>query len=151
MENASKALIISAEILIGVLLLTFLVFMLNSMDTFSQTVNSNIETKNVNEFNSQFETYNGRNNLTAQDVITIGNLARNYNNTEEGQETKNKIIVYLQGTESKYANVHTLNDEQTYEFIEKYSVENKATFECQITAYSENTKKVNRIQLKMLK
>ena len=125
--------------------------MFNSMDSFSQTVNSNIETKNVNEFNTKFEIYNGKNNLTAQDAITIGNLARNYNNTEEGQVSENRIVVYLQGAESKYANLQNLSDEDTYEFIEKYSVEKKAVFECEIISYSENTKKVNRIQLKMIK
>lgn len=147
MENASKALIISAEILIGVLLLMLLVFLFRTFGGVSNSINENIETNKLNEFNTKFEVYNGRKDLTAQDIITIGNLAKQYNASEGAGMT---ITVIVTGVDSKYSNIHKLNDEQSYEFINKYSVENQVKFECQNIDYNENTKMTHKIILKRL-
>lgn len=147
MENASKALIIAAEILIGVILLTLLVYAFYSMASFSKSVNENIDVKNISEFNAQFEIYNGRTNLTAQDVITLGNLAKEYNKTAEGQ--LNNITVYLQGAGS-YHNIQSLDNAKTYEFIKDYSIEKQAIFECSDITYNANTKKIQKMTLKLV-
>lgn len=144
MENASKALIIAAEVLIGVLLLTLMVFLFHSMGTFSDTVDKNIETKNINEFNVKFENYCKKNILTAQDVITIGNLAKRYNEQSENIQ----VTVLVAGVESKYNRIYNLTDELSYEFIKQYSNENNAIFECQSIHYNETTGKIDKIQLK---
>lgn len=140
MENASKALIIAAEVLLGVLLLTLLVFAFRAMASFSDTVDKNIETKNLNEFNTKFEIYR-RNDLTAQDVITIGNLAKKYNRESESIQ----VTVNVSGTESKYGKVHQLSDDNTYEFIEKYS---SNTFKCENMEYNQTTGRIQKITLK---
>lgn len=152
MENASKALIYAGEILVGVLLLTLMVFLFQSLGTFSDTVDKNIETKNINEFNAPLEKYRGRTDITAHDIITMGNYARQYN--EKMQSERLKVIV--QGVESKFINAHKLDEEkkQQYEFIEKYS-NNKQTegiiyFECTQMTYDEETGRINEIRLKIL-
>lgn len=149
MENASKALILAGEILLGVLLLTLLVVVMRAMGIFSESVNKNIDEKTVSEFNTQFEVYVGRKNLTAQDIISMGNLAKSYNLTDEG--TNNKITVKVNGVESKYINLQNLTDEQSYDFIKKYSVDNKNQFECIGVEYSKNTKKVNLVKINLQK
>lgn len=146
MENTSKALIIGAEVLIGVLLLTLMVLMFREAGNFSKTVNDNIEAKTISEFNAQFTIYQARDNLVAQDVITIANLARNYNLT---QDTKLQIQVIVRGADSKYNYAHTLKDEQTYEFIQKYAIQTQRTFTCTNITVQELTGKVNKIELKI--
>lgn len=83
MENASKALIIAAEIMFGVILLTMFLLMYFAWSNFSGTVDNNLRDVEINKFNSQFQVYNGRNDLTAHDVITIMNLAEEYNKKVE--------------------------------------------------------------------
>lgn len=151
MENASKALIIAAEVLIGVLLLTLAVYLFNQTAGFSKTIDDNIEMKNIAEFNVQFTTYEKKNNLTAQDVITLGNLARDYNKTEEGQNANRQIKVLVQDVESSYQIAHNLTDEKTYEFIQKYSMEKQATFTCTKIVVEKTTGRVNRIEIKLNK
>lgn len=156
MENASKALIYAGEILVGVLLLTLMVFLFQSLGAFSDTVDKNIETKNINEFNAPLEKYRERKDITAHDIITMGNYAKQYN--EKMQSERLKVIV--QGVESKFINAHKFNEEQKqYEFIEKYStkLENAQTgerkiiyFECTQMTYDEETGRINEIRLKIL-
>lgn len=152
MENASKALIIAAEVLIGVLLLTLMVFLFNAVGNFSDTVDKNIETKNVNEFNAPLEKYRERTDITAHDIITMGNYAKQYN--ENMQSVRLKVIV--EGVESKFVNAHQLDEDKNeqYEFIEKYS-NNKQTneiiyFKCTQMTYNEETGIINMIKLKIL-
>ena len=153
-ENTSKALIIVAEILIGVVLLTLMVFTFRALGSFSDAVDYNIQTKNINEFNIRFEKYRGRNDLTAQDIITIGNLAKQYN---MGFEEENlPITINVLGVESKYAKPHKITNELTYEFIKKYSNEigtnEMIRFECkkEDMDYDKITGKINKIVLKKL-
>ena len=156
MENASKALVIAAEILIGILLLTLMVFMFRAMGTFSKTVDENIETKNVFEFNVNFEKYRGKIDITVQDIVSMGNLAKQYN--EQIEQEQLQIIVT--GVSAKYRYVHKLSDEQTYQFIQEYAtiartiggkrVEEVLHFECTEMTYNNETGKINRIVLKNL-
>ncbi len=156
MENASKALIIAAEILIGVLLLTLMVFMFHAMGTFSKTVDDNIETKNTSEFNINFEKYRGKTDITAQDIISMGNLARQYNKQMDSEQ----LQIEVKGVSRKYQAPHKLTDEDTYNFIQEYSmvaktidgkiVEEVRYFECIKIEYNSRTGKINRIELKNL-
>lgn len=156
MENASKALTIAAEILIGVLLLTLLVFLFRAMGSFSNTVNSNIEAKNISEFNNPFEHYRGRNDITAQDIVTMGNLAKQYNNQMESTQ----IEVIVNGVSNIYHKAHSLNDKTTYEFIEDYSTIKKTTngqtvteivyFKCKEMTYHNQTGRIHKIVLEKL-
>lgn len=150
MENASKAFIIAAEVLLGALLLTLIVFLFGAAGNFSNTVDKNIETKNINEFNAKFERYHKRKNLTAQDVITIANLAKEYNKKIGSTE----IAVTVLNVESKYRNAHQLENQFTYDFIEQYSYQSSTKdityFECQSIEYNDATRKVKQIVIKKL-
>ena len=150
MENASKALIMAAEILIGVILLTLMVFLFRAMANFSDTVNSNIATKNINEFNIGFEQYRVKPGLMVQDIISMGNLAKQYN--EQMESIPIEVIAY--GVEAKYRNVHKLTDELSYEFIRNYSNNLQTNdiiyFECQKMEYDEETGRINRIEVKKI-
>ncbi len=98
-ENLSKALIMMAEVLIGILLLTVMAYAFAAGRDFSATINANIEQKTIAEFNAKFEVYNSRSNLTAQDVVTLANLVHDYNTNEHTAET---IELQIKGIEKSY-------------------------------------------------
>ena len=75
MENASKALIMAAGVLIGVLILSLAVYLFVSFGTSSAQVHKLNEENQLNEFNTQFTSYEGREDITIYDVITVKNLA----------------------------------------------------------------------------
>ena len=86
MENASKALLMSAEVLVGVLIIIVMVYLFVTMQGWAKEVQENIDVKSVYEFNSKFTVYEEREDLTAQDVVSIINLAKSINKKYEGTD-----------------------------------------------------------------
>lgn len=81
MENASKALIMSAGLLIGVIVVSFFTYIIATFGSRTSEVYKEKERQQLSEINTQFTIYNKRNDLTIHDVITIANCARE-NNTK---------------------------------------------------------------------
>lgn len=90
MENASKALLMAASVLIGVLLITLMVYVFYFASEYSTKIKDNIATRDIYETNVKFEIYNGRDDLNIHDVQTIINLVNDYN-----EEAANKINLNL--------------------------------------------------------
>lgn len=101
MENASKALLMAGEILIGMLLLFLLAYFSNMAQNFTSQVDRNIEAKQIQEFNAKLEVYNNRNNLTPQDIITLSNVVKE-NNNAESYYTQMEISII--GVEARFRN-----------------------------------------------
>lgn len=74
MENAVKALLIAAGVLIGVLILSMAVALYTSLSGYAEEVTIGIEQNELNRFNEQFTRYI-RNDLTIHDVVTVANIA----------------------------------------------------------------------------
>lgn len=81
MENASKALIMAAEILIGVLILSLAVYLFTSFGTTSAEINQRNAEQQLVQFNTQYTAYADKESLTIYDIITIANSAKENNNT----------------------------------------------------------------------
>ena len=89
MENASKALIMAGTILIGVLLLTLLVYFFTSASRVNKIYTEDSATTKINQFNTKFTKYNITREqyinsnkklyVTIYDIITLGNMAAEYN------------------------------------------------------------------------
>lgn len=97
MENASKALIMAASVLLGVMLISFAVYLFSTFGSYSNDVYMQMEERRMDAFNSQFtmyygteqrenpynknsdKYYNGPILCTVQDVVTIAKLARDSN------------------------------------------------------------------------
>ena len=80
MENASKALIMAGAVLLGVLILTVTVALFRSLGSSSAVIMEEIENARIAEFNNQFLKYYGlEEGITAHDIVTIINLANDYN------------------------------------------------------------------------
>lgn len=97
MENESKALIMAAGVLLGVMIISFAVYLFSTFGSYSSDVYTQMEATRMEAFNSQFtkfygteqrenpydtnsdKYYNGPILCTVQDVVTIAKLARDSN------------------------------------------------------------------------
>lgn len=79
MENASKALIIVAGVLIGIMILSLAVYLTTTMGGSAAKVHEQVRQDQLSQFNSQFTKYDGREDATIYDILTIANLAMNNN------------------------------------------------------------------------
>lgn len=118
MENASKALIMATEILLGIILISIFVLIYYAWSNFSGNINSKIEDTKVNEFNTQFVSYNGRTDLTAHDIVSIVSLANEYNLGIEDDSYKIKIegngIPSIQAVMNDIPNYLNKNENSTF-------------------------------------
>lgn len=156
MENASKALLIAGEMLIGILLLFLLVYFSKMASSYTNQVESNIAVKQIQEFNAKFEVYNNRNNLTPQDVVTLSNIVKNNNGKKDFYT---QISISITGVESKYKNriQQGFSQEEGAEFMMNYAPKQdspnlvkQSTFSC-IMGYDMKSGTINKIELTLNK
>ena len=107
MENASKALLMAAGVLTGILIISLGVYLFANFGGTSSQIHANIEQNQIEQFNSQFTTYVGKDNVTIHDVISMANLAtqnnQNYEFTKQDSTGNNNYIaVLLNGTSIEY-------------------------------------------------
>ena len=98
MENASKALIMAAEILLGVMIVSVAVYFFRNTASFSESNYKKIDDAQIAQFNEQFLKYSGRKTVriggadrqvpivsTIHDIASLANFARK-NNEQKGVE-----------------------------------------------------------------
>lgn len=108
MENASKALLIAAGVLIAILILTLFSYLMRQMGSSTSGIYSKLSQREITEFNQKFLNYEGRgiysvgkdnegndlyNPLTVQDVATLINLARD---SKENHKYLNEVKIIYQ-------------------------------------------------------
>ncbi len=100
MENASKALIMAAGVLIGVLVLSLAAFLFMDFGARSKDVYAQVEHNQLTEYNAQYTIYADRNDLTIYDVVNLLNLAKQNNDNYQDSNTfdsEYKVTVILSG------------------------------------------------------
>lgn len=166
MENASKALLMAAGVLIGLLVLSLMVYLFVSFGSNSKILYEQIQTDRIGQFNSQFTAYENKEGVTIYDVITAANLATE--NNKYYQLSKKAIginpeysdyyvAVILQGSSIEYGEGNSSNDvQQAYNnlianeltIMNHTNVEDEEElpqYKC-ITYTSNNTKRVYRVE-----
>ncbi|MGN1310249.1 MAG: hypothetical protein ACI4VP_00810 [Clostridia bacterium] len=126
MENATKALLIAGGVLIAIIILTIGVTLYSMYSNQSKEYNQIITTTEIQKFNSKFDAYVGRTDITAQEVVSVVNLAKEYNDI---------VTIKLEGSILKF---NTITPEQ---FIKQNLDE---TFSCQNPEYDSETGKITR-------
>lgn len=97
MENASKALLMAATILISVMLVSLATYLFATFGNYSKNINDNINQKTKQEFNAQFTKYETSETgepCTVYDIVTIINLAKNCNDQHEEYQGSNRPESY---------------------------------------------------------
>lgn len=171
MENASKALMIAAEVLVGVIIISIGVYLFSMFAEHSKEAYQKMSDAQIAQFNSQFLKYYGSSSdstgnivpitCSAHDIITTANLAAQNNKQYElEKETKFEDgTFYIQvdigrktGSSIEIANLEKWNDTQKINFLAEASkiIKNSTKTEAQIKEYickeahiSPITKRVN--------
>ena len=78
MENATKALLIAAGVLIGIMLLSLLLMAYNQLSAYYSERTNMVAAEQLEEFNKNFENYH-RNNIRGTDLISLMNRIIDYN------------------------------------------------------------------------
>lgn len=77
MENASKALLMAAGVLIAIMVLSMGVYLYTTIGTYVRESQARIEQQSLDKFNAQFYNYQSDENevFSFQDVVTVANIA----------------------------------------------------------------------------
>ena len=71
MENASNALIIAGTVLIALIIISLGVYLAVSNSRIQQAYIENLTTQEIEKFNNKFLVFNNRDNITAQEIVTL--------------------------------------------------------------------------------
>lgn len=141
MENASKALLMAAGVLIGVMILSIAVYLFYTFGNYSSEAYEQMEQAQIDQFNSQFLKYygnvarsyvdeNGREKeeigpilCTAHDIISLASLAKQNNLYYEVDDLNgyNQATNYIQidvGTALKTRNLEKWDNDKQIEFLQ---------------------------------
>lgn len=96
MENASKALLMAGGVLLGVMVLSLGILLFSSFGGTSSQIHDNIEENQATQFNSQFTSYIGKDNVTIHDVVSMAKLATQNN---QNYEFTHRVAVDVTGND----------------------------------------------------
>lgn len=139
MENASKALIMAAEILLGVMIISIGVYLFATMGEYSATTTAGIEETQIANFNQQFFKYygttssdNGGNiepiRCTIHEIVGLANLANKLNTQngieEIGQASNSSSYIQIDlkiGTHT-YKNLEAMSQSELVQLVKNNSI-----------------------------
>lgn len=104
MENASKALIMAAGVLIGVIILSMAVYLFSVLGGYASKTQNRIDENKLSQFNDRFLKYADLTNLTIRDLITVKNYALE-NNKENGKYDAS-LATFRAGDNNDYVDVY---------------------------------------------
>ena len=114
MENASKALLMAGGVLIGIMILSLAVYLITSFGSASAEAHRTNEQNRINEFNTQFTQYEGRQDITIHDIVTVVNLARSNNETYELEsQTDSNYYITVNAKIASVGNKFNMQDLET--------------------------------------
>ena len=146
MENASKAIIIAGSVLLLIAVLSFASYMWGRVGSQTSEFYEQLSQSDIDEFNQQFLNYNGKDDLTIQDVVSIINIAKN--NNEKGKLPVTVIVnSNFEGNNLQEKSTSDLNSMlKKYIYFKDTDGTYKNTFSC-TTAYATNSKLIGKITI----
>lgn len=102
MDNASKALLMAGSVLLAIMIISLAMYLFANFHQATSQIEGNVEESQVMQFNNQFTKYEGNNQVTIYEVLSMANLATQNNKQYqyEKQEAKGEnsyISVFLDG------------------------------------------------------
>lgn len=121
MENASKALIMAAGVLIGMLILSLAVFLFSDFSATSARIHGEVEKTQKDQFNAQFTSYTVKDNNTIYDIITAVNLAKSNNEKYEltTSDEGNYYITINMNNGTNISNMEKLSDSRINSLLQE--------------------------------
>lgn len=168
MENASKALIMAAEILIGVIIISIAVYLFGIFGSYSQEISKQMEDAKIAQFNSQFLQYTGERvnesnekepvKTTIHDLSSLANLAK-MNNVENGLQksdyNESGTTEYIRIDIGKVTNIEEYTEQKIIELIKTNTLDTTGKeikyYKCTDYKVSEYTKKVYYLKFEEVK
>ncbi len=95
MDNATKALVMAGEVLIAVLVLSLAVWVITTFGKYSKDTNSRLAQDRIAQYNNNFYLMNGRINITADEIATLLNFAKENNDSYELSFTNTEKSIYF--------------------------------------------------------
>lgn len=143
MENATKALIMAAGILIGIIVLSIFAYEFIVIADTGEAYGKEIRQQEIAKFNSQFESYayeyDGKpRELKAQEVVTLLYLVYDWN---QNNESDNVNVSITNSLINKYGTVNNFK----YELF--LNEKTNSIFECSIDTYDEKGR-INGISIR---
>lgn len=133
MENASKALLIAAGILMALVVLSIGVILFADFSKVGNEYERTQEIREKEKFNSNFTKFEGRTDITAQEIVTLFNFVEEYN-------AQNGTTITVNGGPSGASEV--------IQFLKDNSVDasgNVITFRCNGINYDVDTGLIDSI------
>lgn len=96
MENASKALLMAASILVGLIILSLGIYLVNTFKSFSRNYNDSLELQKIEQFDAEFTSLAIRKNVSIHEIMTLTNYAKEFNtlnNIKKGQDQYISVII----------------------------------------------------------
>ena len=166
MENASKALIMAASVLLGIMIISVGVALFTSFSEFSRNTLEKVEESKISEWNNNYLKYygnvtvieNGREKITpilvtAHEIISVANHAKqnNINYELENQARYDENNYYVQVKVDGIYNFEKQTESEQNQFLKDntLTVDNKVKYyTCTNVIISKITKRVIYIEFK---
>ena len=138
MENASKALIMGAAVLLGIMLLSLMMYVFNKGGEFFTEQDKAKQVQQLQKFNAKWEAYNNNQKLYASDIATLINMAREHNANPDNAGSEiaigihNSIVSTIVGSPRTAQSFVAVSGGTAEEFIKHFKGEE---FECSTITY----------------
>ena len=147
MENASKALMIAAEVLLGIMVLGLLIVVATMFANFSRNMNKKIAADEVLIYNNHYTQFSGRVDITAQEIATTINFAKKNNDNYELSRTNSEhsnfyTTVFIEGQNFFNSLIYIKNNNQYKNWITFNTKVRKFIKENNMQLYSCNVESV---------
>ena len=139
MENSAKALLIAGSILLFILLSTFAMYVFSRTRNHTNDIYNLMLTSEVDGYNQKFIKYEDR-ELQIQDVVSIINLAKDYNRKQRLPVELN--VTAESGIINGISEKNLLSDKIDINNVLKDNIEEK--FKC-ITQFADNSNLIENI------
>ena len=102
MENASKALLMAGSVLLAIMVISLAMYLFANFYQETSQIEGNVEESQIMQFNNQFTKYEGNNQVTIYEVLSMANLATQNNKQyqyekQEATGENSYISVFLEG------------------------------------------------------
>lgn len=153
MENATKALMMAAGVLLGICILSVAAFLFSSMGQFSAETEAKKQDQQIAEFNSRFTKYQDAKDVTIYDIISLANFAKENNQfyeltAQDFEENAESAATHYIRVQLDTKNLETLKDEEIIDYLKSEENTQNIVYTCKDVKLSKITKRVYMISFK---